>query len=237
MRYYLRDVVIEVTRRCNMCCEHCLRGDAQNLDIDTAYIDKLLEHCSSIGHITFTGGEPSLNVQAIEYTLNKCKQLNISVGGFFIATNGKANIEALAMASLRWYAYCEEKECCSIAMSKDMFHDYVDDGNADLLKGLSFCTDEKVTDFDRAPLLNEGRAKELKGFNKRELFSNNAMLDIELYDDNYDVDSLVYLSANGELRDDCDTSYDNTQHTVGNLRNESMLDVIDRHYRLYNCAA
>ena len=27
-------VIIEVTRRCNMSCPHCLRGDAQNVDMD-----------------------------------------------------------------------------------------------------------------------------------------------------------------------------------------------------------
>ena len=25
------DVVIEITRRCNMCCAHCLRGDAESI--------------------------------------------------------------------------------------------------------------------------------------------------------------------------------------------------------------
>lgn len=25
------NVVIEITRRCNMCCAHCLRGDAEKL--------------------------------------------------------------------------------------------------------------------------------------------------------------------------------------------------------------
>ena len=27
------DVVIEITRRCNMCCAHCLRGDAEAVDM------------------------------------------------------------------------------------------------------------------------------------------------------------------------------------------------------------
>lgn len=32
---------LEVTRRCNMNCEHCLRGDAQNMDADLALIPKI----------------------------------------------------------------------------------------------------------------------------------------------------------------------------------------------------
>jgi MoaA/NifB/PqqE/SkfB family radical SAM enzyme len=36
-------VVIEITRRCNMCCAHCLRGDAEAVDIQEKYIDAFLD--------------------------------------------------------------------------------------------------------------------------------------------------------------------------------------------------
>ena len=61
----LDNIAIEVTRKCNMGCEHCLRGNAQNMDIDFGYIDSFLNDVSSIGTITFSGGEPALNVEAI----------------------------------------------------------------------------------------------------------------------------------------------------------------------------
>lgn len=62
------DVVIEVTRRCNMCCAHCLRGDAEAVDIQERYIDAFLDSFANAGYIsslTFTGGEISLNIPAI----------------------------------------------------------------------------------------------------------------------------------------------------------------------------
>lgn len=37
------NVVIEITRRCNMCCAHCLRGDAENVDIQEKYINAFLD--------------------------------------------------------------------------------------------------------------------------------------------------------------------------------------------------
>ena len=55
MKYYIENLCVEVTRKCNMKCAHCLRGDAQNMDINTCYIDTLLENVSGIGSITFTG--------------------------------------------------------------------------------------------------------------------------------------------------------------------------------------
>lgn len=65
MEIYVESLVIEVTRRCNMRCEHCLRGDAQNLDISTATLSEIAKHIYP-GSVTFTGGEPSLNVPAIK---------------------------------------------------------------------------------------------------------------------------------------------------------------------------
>ena len=65
------NLCLEITRRCNMACAHCLRGDAQNVDMSHEIIDRALENVLSIGSLTFTGGEPSLNVDAMRYTLEK----------------------------------------------------------------------------------------------------------------------------------------------------------------------
>ena len=101
------NVVIEVTRRCNMCCAHCLRGDAEAVDIQERYIDAFLDSFANAGYIsslTFTGGEISLNIPAIRYTLNAVRERNISVGSFYMVTNGKAvdKMVELALASLEW---------------------------------------------------------------------------------------------------------------------------------------
>ena len=39
---------IELTRRCNMACKHCLRGDAQNLTISKEIIDKIFTDTAKI---------------------------------------------------------------------------------------------------------------------------------------------------------------------------------------------
>ena len=71
---HINNLMIEVTRRCNLKCDHCLRGDAQNKDISTEYIDALLDQVTSIGSVTFTGGEPFLATYIIDYFLNKLKE-------------------------------------------------------------------------------------------------------------------------------------------------------------------
>ena len=54
-------IIIETTRRCNMACPHCIRGDAQNMDIDLYILDTFLSNFKDgyIREILFTGGEPS----------------------------------------------------------------------------------------------------------------------------------------------------------------------------------
>ena len=44
---------IEVTRRCNMKCAHCLRGPAQNIDLSFEEVDAFLDNFSFINQITY----------------------------------------------------------------------------------------------------------------------------------------------------------------------------------------
>ena len=221
MKYSLSDLCIEVTRKCNMQCKHCLRGDAQSIDIDTQYIDRLLENIDSISCITFSGGEPSLNVQAIEYTLERCKELDIYVGSFYIVTNGKLPMLPLASACLKWYAYCEDKEYCGLALSKDVFHDAVNKDNEALLRGLSFFCEDKFTDFSQTRIINEGRAQELGGFYKVDVEDCASPLSI---DEQY-VETMIYLSVNGEIRTACDVAYENEDFTIGNIADDNLENI------------
>jgi hypothetical protein len=220
MKYYIDNLVIEVTRKCNMACAHCLRGEAQKIDIDTAYIDNLLENVAGIGNITFSGGEPSMNIHAIEYILLACQERNISVGSFYIVTNGKTNVVPLAIACLKWYAYCDcDEEMCGLALSKDMFHDEIPRENENVLKGLSFFRRDKYTDFNRVKVINTGRAEDLYGFDK---------MSVDYHDEpfsyfgdeasGYTIETMIYLSANGEIRTNCDSAYDDDSFTIGDLK-------------------
>jgi MoaA/NifB/PqqE/SkfB family radical SAM enzyme len=66
MEVYISQLIVEVTRRCNMMCDHCLRGDEQSIDMSDDVIKAVLSGVSSIGSLVFTGGEPTLAVDVIE---------------------------------------------------------------------------------------------------------------------------------------------------------------------------
>ena len=68
---YIKNLCIEITRRCNMRCTHCMRGDAESVDIPLKHISNLLRHVRHIHHFNITGGEPSLNVRAIRHILER----------------------------------------------------------------------------------------------------------------------------------------------------------------------
>ena len=84
-------LMLELTRRCNQNCKHCLRGSQQALTLDTSLFNNLFDGILNVDKIVFTGGEPSLNIDAIRETLSFCKTHKIQVNSIYIATNGLEN--------------------------------------------------------------------------------------------------------------------------------------------------
>ena len=125
---YIKNLCIEITRRCNMRCTHCMRGDAESVDIPLKHISNLLRHVRHIHHFNITGGEPSLNVRAIRHILGRVRAYGITVNDFYIVTNGAATSRSgeFIAACAALYEYQEEKEQDSghmLEMSDDRFHD------------------------------------------------------------------------------------------------------------------
>jgi len=207
----INTLVIEVTRRCNMACEHCMRGDAENKDIKYEHIDSLLSQCEGIGTVTFTGGEPSMNVPAIAYFLERAKALNISIDGFYIATNGMTISEEFVLTCLKLYSYSQCKEVCAIHVSNDVFHANEGNYNTELLDGLSFFGrkfSEERYDYDRyRGLISEGRAKDN--------FGDTRMVSITEIEKKDDLnDTAVVLNCNGQIINGCDWSYESQDEYV-----------------------
>jgi MoaA/NifB/PqqE/SkfB family radical SAM enzyme len=120
----LDNLAIEVTRKCNMKCAHCLRGDAQNKNISNKTLATVLENVESISSITFSGGEPSLNVKAIREFIRLAKDKGISVGSYFVSTNGKIANPDFLLAMLELHLFCNDNEISCLQVSTDEYHDY-----------------------------------------------------------------------------------------------------------------
>lgn len=222
------NLILETTRRCNMSCRHCLRGESENADMSIDVVIPLLEHVDTISQITFTGGEPTLNVPFIEDVLSYVKEHDIPVYSFYIVTNGKEISERFLAAIIRWYVYCiscgGESEMCGISLSKDNFHEKVPYENELLLKAFSFYRDDKTQDFRKRPLIREGRAEELScgeyKFSAPKINEEICVEGVNEADNVYELPEEVYVTCHGDILADCDLSYkDMENYKCGNTGN------------------
>ena len=75
MLLHLKHLLLEATRKCNMACPHCMRGDAEELSMDYAVIDRIFEDVRQIDHLVLTGGEPSLAPYVITANIRSTARL------------------------------------------------------------------------------------------------------------------------------------------------------------------
>ena len=208
------NIAIEVTRKCNMHCAHCMRGDAQNADISEGKLSKFLSQVNFIGSLTITGGEPTLNVNAIKAILTYCKLFNIPVMDFYVVTNGKEITTEFLNSLIDWYVYCiecgGEPELCGIALSQDVFHESIPHENFAKLRALSFFRpdDKNTRQWKQPPLINLGRARQLQEYTKRNVCRIEE-IDVSTQDDTIFVnDTPIAFTVNGDILYDCDYEYE-----------------------------
>lgn len=214
------DLILEVTRRCNMSCEHCLRGCAQNVDMTKEIVDKALSYVSSIGCLTLTGGEPTLNMDLVRYIFEEIHRREIPMSAFYIVTNGKVNQMDLAVLALQEIMHCDEPEVCGVAISKDIFHDHLAEESP--LQYLTFYrNDKEMGDYYKGDgVILRGRAENFG--TGREM---NPTIEFDIVDAveseseiQVCMDGYLYISALGEVCADCDLSYDMMKdYKVGDL--------------------
>ena len=196
----LNKVVIEVTRRCNMSCPHCLRGDAQNIDIDLEILDKFLSNFKDcyIREVFFTGGEPTLNIEAVKRAVELVWKYNIKVQVFSIISNGKG-------ISNRAIGIMNKIPNFTLCLSQDEYHDVLTEKDYAQLRKLKEGTiATRIVDANNMNLLAIGRARDnhigtciedYKGL----IFSS--------YKNNLVVVSPIVCTCLGDVLNDCNYSF------------------------------
>lgn len=242
-------LMLEITRRCNMCCEHCLRGPAQNMDMSDAIIRQSLQHIQQVNNITFTGGEPSLYPHAMKVALDYCKQHHIPVYGMYVVTNGKEISDEFMHILLDWQLYMkpyaleeygpDETYASGISLSKDIWHEEIPEENIELLKIFSnFRHDHDYSDRRIQPsVIREGNAAQLSqrafGFRNPDNIVHNILTceceqdELQKTDDHLMIDDyIIYVTADGQVRLCCDDSYKTITNKIGTLSDKNSLSDI-----------
>ena len=85
---YIQDLILEITRDCNMNCWFCLRGEPEKVKMCSALFPSIFEGITGIGCLTITGGEPTLYPQFFKDLELYMKHSGITIRVFYIKTNG-----------------------------------------------------------------------------------------------------------------------------------------------------
>lgn len=210
----IHDLCIETTRRCNMACAHCMRGDAMNRDLDPALLDKLFSRLSGIGNVTPTGGEPSLNPAALLQIRDAILKYNIPVAGVYLVTNGKEITDEFLHNFLSLLLATEmDPEVSGLALSQDMFHDKISYANKAKLSMFScFRDDDKKTDWTRTPVLNIGRGAEIVIVSNRDPYRPQNTLNCWFNNDTIQLSEVLTLTVDGYLLPYGDYSYEEVEN-------------------------
>lgn len=104
---YISTISFEITRRCNLKCKWCSKGEAQNIDISKDIIDKTLDEIQDyyINNISITGGEPFLKPDLVAYLIDKIIEKNIVVKMLHITSNATIKSEIIRDSFIRFIEY------------------------------------------------------------------------------------------------------------------------------------
>jgi len=227
-RFSVDNLFIETTRKCNMECSHCLRGDAQNKSISPNYIDVLFEKLLSIDILTITGGEPSLEPTIINQIIHHAKKYEIIIYNFYIATNAKKITDEFLEGIKRLFLYCKDNTISNLKWSNSPWHEVINRENIEKLKIFPFFSQKYSTMFQKTnkSLQAQGRATKIGGRNSIcETFKihNNKIYNCELY-----------LNCFGNMIDGCNWSYssqnkrENIICSIYDFSLKNMKEFIDR---------
>lgn len=251
-RYRFSALWIEVTRRCNKKCPHCMKGDAQDVTMDENTIDKIFRDVEDVEGIVIGSGEPLLELGRIEYLINKLIESRWSTRVIELTTNGSILDDRL-IEILSLFCSAKDGNIAMLRISNDQFHDEAEYQNA-----YSFYSEQ-------ANIINSGIRKHLgKSGILVEYVLNNAKELGNLWYEGRAVDYIdsgnspymhrknnvgypyhhnhriricgntipcsLRVLANGNVGFSETQSYDRSDAlSIGNILSESMTEIIDNH--------
>jgi sulfatase maturation enzyme AslB (radical SAM superfamily) len=230
----MHNLIIEVTRRCNFSCDHCLRGDAQPVDLSPEVPAALFAGLSYVSSITFTGGEPGLVPGVIESVIDEAEKAGTDIGSFYIATNGSQASDEFLHALLRLWLYCSdngegEDMMSGVDISQTDFHDYEGQSVEAIRRLTAFRFARLRGRLDNRYIIAEGRGSDVAYGDARTV--KPATWDSEMVEQGT-IDETVYINVHGDVISECDFSYDSQQiHKDGNILTDTWAQIIENNKR------
>lgn len=125
-------ISLELTRKCQIKCRHCYKGDAQNETMSLETIDNLLKRTEIIGTLHLSGGEPTMALDQMDFIADKMFEYGIPLFNLMVITNGYDKPERFMEIIKKFYRIIEisskfekgydvQKSVC-IGVSCDRYH-------------------------------------------------------------------------------------------------------------------
>lgn len=124
----INNLCIEVTRRCNLSCNHCMRGNSQNINLNNYELNQLFFNdkfsIKQIKSLVITGGEPTLNVKSIALIVKGILDNKIKLDSFTMVINGtNYNQDLMDSLNILYNYWLNSKgNEFSLICSLDQFH-------------------------------------------------------------------------------------------------------------------
>lgn len=235
-KFHFAYIAFELTRKCNLKCAHCLRGEWQNLTMTKEVIDKMLEVSSGIDFIFFTGGEPFLAPDLIEHIVDRvialdfdAKYISVITNGTILNSLGIRSVQAMNRFAEWSYKKNGIEQAASITISNDIYHGTTPQEAVDFY--LPY-VDEKYTKVEiqekNDTIGNTGRAK------KNHVATNDMPVvyayprRIRITEDNV-VPCKFDLSPKGDLIvGEFNTWEEIDANPIGNIMQESLVRMFER---------
>lgn len=249
---FYNGIHIELTRRCNLACEHCIRGPAQNKTMTREVIDKLIQNIDWVTHVYITGGEPLLEIDSLCYLIERLSTK--IVHNITFTTNGTVR-DSKVVDALE--AFCIANKLngnAIIVVSDDKFHSGEHDSAFDYYTKLANEANKRIHEArgetdDASPAIVVS-SQDLG--NRVTIYTGNAVKLVNQNRGNYKLDEnlqivsnykhrikigagvvccTVYITANGDviapMEDDSFANYD--KNAIGNIMNNSLRHILERY--------
>lgn len=218
--------ILELTRRCNMACKHCMRGQQQNEDMPRKYVHDFFSRVDLIQDLTLSGGEPTIAPNIILDVAEEIAITDIDIRNFYIVTNGKEISDEFLASVEAMRKVCSQNDKSHIEVSNHIYNKSLTEENVQRLKTLSLPVKVKYESEDFFPymILNEGFAKEngigyrdfsLSSYRKKYVDFDREFLSRRI---------MLYLNTRGKVLYGCNWSYESQedpQHIICNAKDFS----------------
>lgn len=178
----LTNLVLEITKKCNLRCAHCLRGNPKNEEINLDLLPKIFNKNTIIQNLELTGGEIFLNPKLLNNILDYIINSGVTIINLSIITNGTCYTKEIDNMLKKFDLYLQKCQLISfnrlledtigIELSIDKYHQdemtRIKNTNYNLYKRYMDNTNLllKSNYFDsyreNNKIINLGRAKNLK---------------------------------------------------------------------------